>query len=148
VIRRAIPADCSLLARIAGAAYAPYLERIGRRPPPMDADFPTLVAADEVELAELDGTVVGYVVWRIETDHVFIENVAVDPERAGQGIGRSLLDWVERQAQAAGHRELRLYTNARMTENLRLYPRLGWVRTGRRIEDGLDRVFFHKTVER
>ncbi len=61
---------------------------------------------------------------------------------------RQLVDWVERQAQAAGHRELRLYTNARMTENLRLYPRLGWVQTGRRIEDGLDRVFFHKTVER
>ena len=49
---------------------------------------------------------------------------------------------------AVGYRELRLYTNARMTETLRLYPRLGREQPGRRIEGGLDRVFLHKTVER
>lgn len=148
VIRRATAADRAALAAVAATAYAPYVERIGRRPPPMDADFAALIDAGEVDVDEADGAIRGYIVWRIEPDHVFIENVAVDPRRAGQGIGRALLEWVEHQARAAGHHELRLYTNARMTENLRVYPRRGWVQTARRVEDGLDRVFFRKTVER
>ena len=39
---------------------------------------------------------------------------------------------------------MRLYTNARMTENLSLYPHLGYVEVERREEDGFDRVFFEK----
>ena len=42
--------------------------------------------------------------------------------------------------------ELRLSTNALMSENLALYPRLGWTRTHRAEEDGYDRVFFRKGV--
>ena len=33
-----------------------------------------------------------------------------------------------------------------MTENLRFYPRLGFHRTGARIEDGFDRVDFEKRL--
>ena len=39
-----------------------------------------------------------------------------------------------------------LYTNAAMRENLSLYPRLGWVETDRRTEDGFERVYFEKPV--
>ena len=37
-----------------------------------------------------------------------------------------MLDWAEQQAQRAGYRSLRLYTNAMMNENLALYTRLGY----------------------
>ena len=42
--------------------------------------------------------------------------------------------------------ELRLYTNQLMTENLALYPALGYTETGRRAEDGFARVYFSKRI--
>jgi hypothetical protein len=33
-----------------------------------------------------------------------------------------------------------------MTENLGLYPRLGYQQFDRRVEDGFDRVYFEKTL--
>lgn len=39
-----------------------------------------------------------------------------------------------------------LYTNAKMHENLRLYPHLGFTETARRRDQGYDRVFFRKAV--
>jgi len=39
-----------------------------------------------------------------------------------------------------------LYTNEKMTDNLSIYPRLGYVEVARRHEDGFDRVFFEKRL--
>jgi len=50
----------------------------------------------------------------------------VRPAFQGLGLGRLLLDWADHRASAAGVRELRLYTNARMTKNLALYQRCGY----------------------
>jgi hypothetical protein len=33
-----------------------------------------------------------------------------------------------------------------MTANLSIYPRLGYTETGRRTEDGFNRVYFEKTI--
>lgn len=35
---------------------------------------------------------------------------------------------------------LHLYTNEKMTENLSIYPKLGYVEVGRRTENGFNRV--------
>jgi ribosomal protein S18 acetylase RimI-like enzyme len=145
-IRRAVAADIPALAGIAARAYAKYVARIGRRPPPMDPDFATHVADEEVDVVEEGGACAGFVIWRAAGDHVFIDNVAVDPERAGRGLGKALLGWVEARAAELGIRELRLYTNAQMTENLTMYPRLGWEVTERRLEHGLDRFYFRKRL--
>ena len=37
-------------------------------------------------------------------------------------------------------------TNEKMTENLTLYPRLGYCEVARRTEDGFNRVYFQKTL--
>jgi hypothetical protein len=39
-----------------------------------------------------------------------------------------------------------LYTNERMTENLVFYPALGYVETGRGMQDGFARVFYRKPL--
>ena len=145
-IRPATAADVPAIRALVERAYAPYVPRIGRRPAPMDADYAAHVAEGELAVLEVGGELAGLVVWRAEADHGFVDNVAVDPGRQGQGIGRALLDFVAREAAARGLPELRLYTNARMTENLALYPRLGWTEFDRRREDGFDRVFFRKAV--
>ena len=50
-----------------------------------------------------------------------IENVAVDPARQGEGIGRLLLEFAEEAARRAGIDTVVLYTHEKMTENLALY---------------------------
>ncbi len=87
-----------------------------------------------------------YVVAFPRDDHWQLENVAVAVAARGRGVGRSLIAFVKAMARDTGAAAVELYTNARMTENLALYPRLGYLETGRRTEDGFDRVFFRKTL--
>ena len=93
-----------------------------------------------------DGRVVGVLVMRPEPPALFVENVAVRPERQGRGLGRALMAFAEDHARAAGLAEVTLYTNQKMTENLRFYAALGYAETGRRSEDGFARVFFRKAL--
>ena len=68
------------------------------------------------------------------------------PDRQGCGIGRALIAHVEEEARRLGLNAVELYTNEKMTENLGLYSRLGYIETGRRNEDGFNRVFFRKAL--
>ena len=79
-------------------------------------------------------------------DHLLLENVAVDPDRQGQGIGRALIDLAEQPARDLGVAEIRLYTNVAMTENMVMYPRLGYVERERITEHGFQRVYFAKPL--
>ncbi|MEM1399645.1 MAG: GNAT family N-acetyltransferase [Pseudomonadota bacterium] len=147
---RIVPAGIDHLAGIqacAKAAYALYVDRIGREPAPMVAPFERQIA-DGLVCAALDedGTVRGFVTFYPRSDHMHLENVAVSPSYQGRGLGRALIHHCEQQALALGFSTVELYTNARMTENLVLYPRLGYRVTGRRQEDGFDRVFFSKEL--
>lgn len=145
-IQRARPEDAGPVRRVAAAAYQPYIRRIGRKPAPMVADFPALIAAGELwALAEI-ADIIGFIVLRRKGDSLHIENVAVLPERHGEGHGRALLDFAEETARRHALSRLDLYTNAMMTENLTLYAQLGWREVGRRREDGFDRVYFEKEI--
>jgi ribosomal protein S18 acetylase RimI-like enzyme len=64
-----------------------------------------------------------------------LENVAVRPAAQGQGLGRQLILFAEKEARSRGHAVLRLYTNARMEANIALYESLGFGET-RREETG------------
>ena len=104
------------------------------------------IAASHVYVLEAEppGGIAGLVVLTKGPDHLFLDNIAVDPAQHGKGIGRRLLDFVEAEARRNGFDQIRLYTNALMTENLALYPRLGYRETERRIEKGYDRIYFTK----
>ncbi len=143
-IRAAVPDDLGAVRRIARAAYALYLPRIGREPAPMGADFAASIAAGALWVAGVP--VAGFVVAYPRDDHWHLENVAVDPAAQGAGLGGALIAHVEAMARAARARAVELYTNAKMSENLSLYPRLGYVETGRAMEDGFDRVFYRKEL--
>jgi N-acetylglutamate synthase-like GNAT family acetyltransferase len=145
-IRRASVADLPALRALVREAYAPYVPRIGREPAPMTADYAALVEAAEVWVATDDRGVAGVLVLHSQADALFLENVAVAPAAQGRGIGRALIAHAERRARELGLAEVTLYTNAKMTENLALYPALGYVETDRRREDGYDRVFYRKPV--
>lgn len=145
-IRAATADDIAAVEQIVALAYRPYIARIGRAPAPMTADYRALLPHTHV-LTD-DDAVAGVLVAIPATDHLLVDNVAVDPRHHGRGFGRRLLEYAEQQARRRGLPALRLYTNAAMTENLTLYPRLGYTEVDRRIDDGFDRVFFSKALPR
>jgi ribosomal protein S18 acetylase RimI-like enzyme len=124
--RAATPADAALVRELVRAAYAKWVPVIGREPRPMTADYDRALREHEIEFLSADGEIAGLIETMLQPDHLWIENVAVRPERQGQGIGRRLLAHAERKAAAAGHAELRLLTNAAFTTNVTLYSRLGY----------------------
>lgn len=145
-IRKATIFDLPEIESCAIAAYTLYVERIGREPAPMVANFAASIGKGHLYVAQEDGQIVGFVVFYPKQDHVHLENVAVIPGFQNRGIGTSLIRFVEKEAQQDGFSRIELYTNARMTENLELYPRLGYEQFDRRVEDGFDRVYFRKIL--
>lgn len=145
-IRPATVSDEPAIRACAEAAYARYVPRIGRRPAPMDADFARRIRDGHVDALASDTLLAGYAIFYPRGDHIHLENVAVHPDFAGRGMGGALLRHVEDRARLHGLRAVELYTNGAMTENLALYPHLGYAETGRRVEDGFNRVYFRKTV--
>lgn len=147
-IQRARPEDAPFVRRIARAAFSPYIRRIGRKPAPMLADFSALIAAGKVWVASDFADIFGFIVLHDGDSALLIDSVAVDPERHGEGLGRMLLAFAEREAARRGLERLYLYTNAKMTENLAFYPNLGWREVERRRENGFDRVYFEKSLDK
>jgi len=145
--RKATIDDADCVRRLVSLAYSLYVDRIGRRPAPMDADFDSLIANSHVWVAEDAGEMVGVVILEACEDHLFVENLAVHPSRQGHGVGGQLLALAEAQALAASKTELRLYTNERMVENLGYYTRRGFIETHRARSEGFDRVYFVKPLD-
>jgi ribosomal protein S18 acetylase RimI-like enzyme len=147
MIRRAQPSDRAAVEAIVGDAYSIYIARIGKPPGPMLDDYALLIAQGDVSVSEdAHGGVAGILVLLPQADHLLLDNIAVRPDRQGQGIGRQLIAVAESEAQRRGFTELRLYTHEMMTENIALYLRLGFVETGRAQQSGYDRVFMAKRL--
>ena len=145
-IRRASTADLTEIGQVISDAYSKYIERIGRPPAPMTADYTAALEHSRVWVLEDGDSVVGALVTEDQKDHLVLETVAVAPGAQGSGYGRLLLERAERDAVELGVSEVRLYTNEAMTENLSFYPRHGYRETGRAVQDGFRRVYFSKTV--
>ncbi|MDH1262082.1 GNAT family N-acetyltransferase [Pseudomonas sp. GD03944] len=147
MIRQANTTDLTAIRTCAQRAYGRYVAAIGRPPAPMGADFAALIEAGQVQVyVAAGGEVVGFIVFYPSADHMLLESVAVQPEAAGQGIGKALIRHCEDAARRQGLCAVRLYTNEKMTDNLAIYPRLGYREVGRREEDGFRRVFFEKSL--
>jgi ribosomal protein S18 acetylase RimI-like enzyme len=145
-IRPARPDEAVALRALVERAYGLYVNRIGRRPAPMDDDYAAKVDDRQLDVITEDGELVGLIVLIACDDHLLVENVAVDPRHQGRGAGRALMAHADRTAADLGLTEIRLYTHEAMTENLVLYPHLGYREIERRSEHGFKRVFFSKPV--
>ncbi len=145
-VRPASGDDVAAIDACAKAAYAKYMPRMDREPAPMVADFAAHVAAGEVHVVTVGGAVAGYIVIMARPDCLFVDNVAVQPDRQGQGLGLRLMAFAEETARRSNLPRLRLYTNLAMSENLDFYGHLGFTETGRRREAGFDRVYMVKAL--
>ncbi len=146
LIRPAAEADAPALGSIAIAAYQGHVQRIGRQPAPMTADYLAAARRGQAWIATEDGQAVGFIILIPQSGYLLVENVAVLPAAQGRGIGARLLALAEERAHSLRLPEIRLYTNEAMTENLAYYPRHGYTETHRAQQDGFHRVYFRKRL--
>jgi release factor glutamine methyltransferase len=145
-LRPARAADAPAIAEMVDAAYGHYVPRIGTRPAPMRADYATVIASQEVTVAEGPSGLVGVAVLAETAEGLCLDNVAVHPAAQGHGVGRALLDQAELAALARGYDSIWLYTHRLMVENRAWYERRGYVEYHQQVEDGYDRVFLRKPL--
>lgn len=147
VLHRAGVADAPAIRALVRAAYQHYVERIGREPMPMTADYDRAVVAHQIWLFE-DAAGLGGVIELKPCGggELSIENVAVGPARQKSGIGRKLMAFAEDEARRQGCTRVTLYTNEKMVENIALYTRIGYVETERRDVGAFKRVFMAKDL--
>jgi len=124
--RRATSADAAAVREITRAAYARWIPVIGREPKPMTANYEQAVADHVIDLFEEGGRPIGLIEVIPRPSHLLIENVAVLPDRHGEGIGGLLLKRADAIARSLGLSELRLYTNALFSANISFYAHRGF----------------------
>jgi GNAT superfamily N-acetyltransferase len=146
IVRAAIPEDATAIGQCVCAAFEKYIERIGKPPAPMLLDYPALICADKVWVAEDQNTICGVIVLFPTDKGFYLDTIAVSPLQQGLGIGRTLLQFAEEEAARRGFKSIYLCTNVMMTENQTFYPHLGYVEYDRYVEDGYDRVFYRKQL--
>lgn len=145
-VRLAKLEDLAFVQNCANHAYSPYIQRLGRVPAPMLADFSAQIARNQIHIATLANDNVGFAVFYPQSDCLFLENIAVLPTHTGKGIGRFLLHYIEQHAHETGLDRVELYTNIAMHENLAMYAHLGYKEFKRAEQDGFHRVFLRKRV--
>ena len=145
--RSAIGADAPDVVALVNDAYGHYVERIGILPRPMTDNYKEVIANLQVTVVESHGTIVGVIALTIDDEGFLIDNVAVAPSMRGKGLGRALLEFAEAEARRAGFDSIHLYTHEKMTENLILYSRIGYVEYDRRSQGEFSLVYMRKHLE-
>jgi GNAT superfamily N-acetyltransferase len=125
-LRQATPSDAGAIRHLTRQAYAKWVPLIGREPKPMTADYEIVVKRHRFDLLSSEGVLAALIETVDEGEQLLIENLAVAPTFQRQGFGRFLLTQAERLARDLGRSRIRLYTNQRFVENIRLYERIGY----------------------
>ena len=146
VLRSALASDAAGIAECVREAYSPYIERIGKPPGPMLANYDEIVRDHRAFVVDDSEEIIGVLVLVEEESGLLLDNVAVRPSRQGEGIGRRLMEHAEAEGRRLGYAHLDLYTHQRMTENIAHYARRGYVETERRVERGYPRVYMRKRL--
>jgi ribosomal protein S18 acetylase RimI-like enzyme len=143
-LRRATADDLPAIKALIDAAYARYLTRMDKPPAPMSRDYGPSVEAGTTWV--LGSPVAAVLTLYPREDHLYVENVAVDPSAQGRGLGRALMAFAEQEAARLGLGRMALVTHEVMTENQAIYARLGYIEVERRAEDGFRRIHLEKRL--
>jgi len=135
-----------MMENVVRSAYQDYIPRIGRPPAPMTDDYRHHVATGNAWVLVLASKVVGLIVLLPKSNYMLLDNVAVAPEKQGRGFGSRLMYFAEVRTRQCALKEIQLYTNELMLENIAFYKKLGYQETDRRLDSGFKRVFMKKTL--
>jgi GNAT superfamily N-acetyltransferase len=120
--------DAAGVAGLAGQlGYPSTKEQIERRLAEVGSRGPAAALVAEVEEGRLVGWGHVYVVHGIESDpHAEVGGLVVDASARGRGVGRALMDAIERWAAAQGLAEVALRSNVIRGEAHAFYRALGY----------------------
>lgn len=79
-----------------------------------------------VLIASRAGAMAGFAIMRFGDDHAHLFLLAVRPEFRQTGIGRSMMEWLEKSCRTAGMQTVRLEVRASNRVALRFYRKLGY----------------------
>lgn len=144
--RPATATDADAVRKLTRTVYAKYVPLMGREPLTMTVDQAAAISDHQVWVLEIDGELVASLELIPEEEFLVVENVAVSEAFQGLGIGRRLMVFAEAEARRQGFKQLRLYTNETMAENIAMYERLGYTITRREPHLGTDIVHMHKML--
>jgi GNAT superfamily N-acetyltransferase len=138
-IRDALPADAAAIARLLGQLGYPT------EPGAVESRLERLIiVGDRVVVAELEDQVVGLAHLHVspsieyEQPAAKLSTLVVDESHRGAGIGRALVEAMEREAGARRCALLFLTTAAQREDAHEFYRRLGLEETGKRFAKRLD----------
>ncbi len=92
----------------------------------------------EIWAIEEDGPVACVVLTPME-DALYVGKLAVDERARGRGMARALVDHAEVRAKALGFGALELQVRIELTENMRAFAGMGFVKTGETAHEGYAR---------
>jgi GNAT superfamily N-acetyltransferase len=145
--RRAIFADMHHVWHIVYHAYAAYIPLLGRTPPTFLEPFDQHITAKNLWLMDSKAGVNAMLVLTPAADHLMIQALCVNPDHQGQGLGQQALAFAESKARELGYDEVRLYTNSKMSRNLKIYRQWGFRETHRESYDWGKRVHLRKLLK-
>ena len=140
-IRAAVADDTQALSNCIDAAYSIYKDRIQDLPDVSDG-IASSIETKSVFVVEMKDQIVGGIVMVLSPDHLLLENIAVHPNNAGNGIGKALIRSAESECIKHGLHEIRLSTHRDISENINLYKHLGW----HVIDDIGNKIHMSKTI--
>ena len=145
-IRIAGPGDVSGIKQCVNNAYKHYIKRLGKPPGPMLDDYAEIVLQHLVYVGQTDSEIAGVVVLMENHSPILLDNLAVDPNHQGSGLGNRLLLQAENIARDRGHTSIQLYTHELMHENLNYYDKHGYKLSHRISEKGYQRIYMCKAI--
>jgi ribosomal protein S18 acetylase RimI-like enzyme len=91
----------------------------------------------EVIVAEKERRIVGFIVFKMERDHVYIDNIDIRKEEQRKGIGKALVTLIENVAIARGFHRMKTDTTenaeGRPWKSYGFWTKIGYQDTGERL---------------
>lgn len=128
ILQPAAPGDFPAIRDLTDRAFATYRQNMapGRTDWPMDWLRDAVARGDVHWLQDGDGMRPGTVMLSHTGTTLKIEQIAIDPDRQGAGLGARALAAVEAHAQALGATEVTLHTGQQFTRLVAFYSRAGY----------------------
>lgn len=126
MIRLADIGDAEAIRKLTLHAYAKWVPITPRKPRPMTVNYALSVRENRFDLLYDGETLIGLIETCRKDEELLIVSVAIDPPHQRRGLGTRLMKHAEQVASMTGLHGTRLYTNKLMTDNIRLYERLGY----------------------
>jgi ribosomal-protein-alanine N-acetyltransferase len=79
-----------------------------------------------VLIASNEGSIAGFAIMRFGDDQAHLFLLAVQPEYRRSGLGRSMMQWLEKSCRTAGIQVIRLEVRVSNKAALRFYRKLGY----------------------